>query len=136
MRRKSSAQNLLTSLKSVTQQSQQVTAVAASGGFAYTASIPTPTSAVPMSREWDVQSLHSDSVASSTLTNGSGSHGQGTSVEMLRETVKKRIITLTYLRNVHEGYVHAASAVSRANNQDPPQPESLVPYHHDYTGRA
>ena len=103
MRRKSSAQNLLTSLKSVTSQPQQVTAVSASGGFAYPASIPTPTSAAPMSREWDVQSLHSDGVASSTLSNGSSAHTQGTSVEMLRELVKKRIITLTYLRNVHEG---------------------------------
>lgn len=58
-----------------------------------------------MSREFDVQSLQSDSVASSTLTNGSTSIAQGTTVEMLRELVKKRIITLTYLRNVHEGYV-------------------------------
>ena len=62
-----------------------------------------------MSREWDVQSLHSDSVASSSLPNGGGAHPQGTTVEILRELVKKRIITLTYLRSVHEGCVHAVA---------------------------
>ncbi|KAF7796758.1 hypothetical protein EIP86_007941 [Pleurotus ostreatoroseus] len=102
MRRKSSAQNLLTSFKSVSAQSAQTT----TGPSPAVPSIPTPTSAAPMTRDWDVQSLHSDSVASSALSNGSAGHGQGTTVEILRELVKKRIITLTYLRNVHEGRSH------------------------------
>lgn len=29
--------------------------------------------------------------------------GQGLSVEYLRELVQKRILTLTYIRNIHEG---------------------------------
>lgn len=125
MRRKSSAQNLLTSFKSVSGQSVQTT----TGSSVAVPSIPTPTSAAPMTRDWDVQSLHSESVASSALSNGSAGHGQGTTVEILRELVKKRIITLTYLRNVHEGYVllydlrlTLCSAVY--------QSEPLVSYHH------
>jgi hypothetical protein len=31
--------------------------------------------------------------------------GQGMSVEYLRELVQKRMITLTYIRNIHEGCV-------------------------------
>ncbi len=111
MRRKSSAQNLLASFKSNPN--------AASGGGAppssfpaappslpYPSSVPTPTTAT-MSREWDVQSLHSDGVSSSAGTSlqTNGSLPPGTSVDVLRELVKKRIITLTYLRNVHEGCV-------------------------------
>lgn len=95
MRRKSSAQNLLSSFK----PPQTATVPPLAG-------LPTPTVSTPMAREWDVQSLTSDSVtlASSGLPNGSGTTTpQGTSVEMLRELVRKRIITLTYLRNVHEG---------------------------------
>ncbi|KAJ3534254.1 hypothetical protein NM688_g7164 [Phlebia brevispora] len=106
MRRKSSAQNLLTSFKSVTTQSSQAASTNGAAGFSYPTSVPTPTTAAPMTREWDVQSLHSDSVASSGLTNGGAAHVQGTTVEILRELVKKRIITLTYLRNVHEGRSH------------------------------
>ena len=70
---------------------------------------PTPTppatifnvaSMVP--REYDAQSLHSES----TLVNGnSPALPTGTSVEYLRDLVQKRIITLTYMRNVHEGWV-------------------------------
>jgi hypothetical protein len=47
-------------------------------------------------RDVDSQSLHSES----TLVNGVTA---GTSVEYLRDLVQKRIITLTYMRNVHEG---------------------------------
>ncbi|TFK87912.1 hypothetical protein K466DRAFT_585970 [Polyporus arcularius HHB13444] len=112
MRRKSSAQNLLASFKSNPN--------AASGGGAppssfpaappslpYPSSVPTPTTAT-MSREWDVQSLHSDGVSSSAGASlqTNGSLPPGTSVDVLRELVKKRIITLTYLRNVHEGRSH------------------------------
>ena len=56
---------------------------------------------------------YSDGVnsAAGSAIQTNGSVPQGTSVEFLRELVKKRIITLTYLRNVHEGCVallHAA----------------------------
>lgn len=68
------------------------------------ASGATPVSTTPMNREWDVQSMYSDSVASSSAPlNGSPAIAQGTSVEYLRDMVMKRMITLTYMRNVHEG---------------------------------
>jgi hypothetical protein len=85
MRRKSSAQNLLASFK-------------ASPG-----NVPsTPTVFTPVPKEFsDTQSLYSDTT---TLNNPQGPAApQGTSVEYLRDLVQKRIITLTYLRNIHEG---------------------------------
>ncbi|KAI0082874.1 hypothetical protein K474DRAFT_1655058 [Panus rudis PR-1116 ss-1] len=105
MRRKSSAQNLLSSFK----PAANANTVSSANGLPY---VTTPT--VPngsLSREWDVQSLQSDSVASSSGTSvpllPNGAQGaSGTSVEILREIVRKRIITLTYLRNVHEGRSH------------------------------
>ncbi|EMD34407.1 hypothetical protein CERSUDRAFT_117283 [Gelatoporia subvermispora B] len=99
MRRKSSAQNLLSSFKAPAPppagapQPQPATTTSA-------ASTPTHTS---MPREWDVQSLQSDA-APPAVPNGAAV--QGTSVEILRELVRKRIITLTYMRNVHEGRSH------------------------------
>ncbi|KAJ7349081.1 hypothetical protein DFH08DRAFT_135167 [Mycena albidolilacea] len=86
MRRKSSAQNLLTSFKN-------------------TPGIPsTPTASTPMNKEFDTQSLFSDTT---TLNNPQGpAVPQGTSIEYLRDLVQKRIITLTYLRSIHEGRSH------------------------------
>ncbi|KIP10296.1 hypothetical protein PHLGIDRAFT_65879 [Phlebiopsis gigantea 11061_1 CR5-6] len=104
MRRKSSAQNLLTSFKP--SSATQTGTVSSATGLHFVSALPTPTGAGLMSREADVQSLQSESVPSTTLTNGSSAAPHGTSVEMLRELVKKRIITLTYLRNVHEGRSH------------------------------
>ncbi|KAH9857603.1 hypothetical protein C2E23DRAFT_770471 [Lenzites betulinus] len=111
MRRKSSAQNLLSTFKSNPSggsggpppSSFPVNALPTTAGLPYS-SVPTPTTAT-MSREWDVQSLQSEGMSSNA---GSSTNPlvQGTSVEMLRELVKKRIITLTYLRNVHEGKSH------------------------------
>ena len=114
MRRKSSAQNLLTSFKSSANPASggapPSSFPAVAPGLPYSSSVvPTPTTAT-MPREWDVQSLHSDGVSSagaSLQTNGS--LPPGTSVDVLRELVKKRIITLTYLRNVHEGYASQSS---------------------------
>ena len=85
MRRKSSAQNLLSSFKN------QPGAVPS-----------TPTVTTPIPKEFsDTQSLHSDTT---TLNNPQGPVvPQGTSVEYLRDLVQKRIITLTYVRNIHEG---------------------------------
>ncbi|KAI0806904.1 hypothetical protein C8Q74DRAFT_1312900 [Fomes fomentarius] len=115
MRRKSSAQNLLTSFKSnanpasggAPPSSFPIGTVASSAGLPY-AALPTPTTATMPHRDWDVQSLHSDGVGSSAGASlqTNGSLPQGTSVDVLRELVKKRIITLTYLRNVHEGRSH------------------------------
>ncbi|KAJ7243366.1 hypothetical protein B0H12DRAFT_831443 [Mycena haematopus] len=83
MRRKSSAQNLLASFKTPP------------------GNIPsTPTASTPMNKEFETQSLYSDTT---TLNNP---QPQGTSVEYLRDLVQKRIITLTYLRNIHEGRSH------------------------------
>jgi len=72
--------------------------------------MPTPGVSTPVSREWDSQSIHSDSVASSSTAplnaTGSPALGQGTTVELIRDLVMKRMITLTYMRNVHEGRSH------------------------------
>lgn len=75
-----------------------------SAGMQYAGASATPTASTPHGKDWDAQSLHSDTVAGSTLGSvGSPLIAQGTSVESLRPLVQKRIVTLTYLRNVHEG---------------------------------
>ena len=87
--------------------------------------------ATPTAREWDSQSLYTDSTTAaaaaaavgttisgpgmflSPVGNGSvvgggagGSGGSpGATIEYLRDLVQKRVITLTYTRNVHDGYV-------------------------------
>ncbi|TDL27637.1 hypothetical protein BD410DRAFT_782770 [Rickenella mellea] len=120
MRRKSSAQNLLHGFKANPPGGpsaglqptggtivMQIPSAAMTSGMSAGGS--TPIATTPMSREWDAQSMHSDSVASSsaTLVNGSPAlPAQGTSVEYLRDLVTKRMITLTYLRNVYEGRSH------------------------------
>jgi hypothetical protein len=108
MRRKSSAQNFLSSFKStsssgsITPQSLNPTASLASNAsnLPYSTTSPTGT---PQAREWDAQSLHSDTVGSSMAGAPSPSLTPGTSVEYLRDLVQKRIITLTYIRQIHEG---------------------------------
>lgn len=57
-------------------------------------------------REWDAQSLHADAQGPfPPLTAGGvpGGSSPGATVEYLRDLVQKRIITLTYMRNVHDG---------------------------------
>lgn len=105
MRRKSSAQNLLSSFKSppnssAPQPSAQPLTVSSSAAAAYTgpAGAPTPVSSTPMAKEWDAQSLHAEPLGTTTPA-------IGTSDEYLRDLVQKRILTLTYIRNIHEGYV-------------------------------
>ena len=99
MRRKSSAQNLLNSFK----PSGQGTGTVSSATGVQFAQI----AAAAATREWDAQSLslQSESVISvgGIAANGGPGTTAASNVEMLRELVKKRIITLTYLRNVHEG---------------------------------
>ncbi|KAH7927064.1 hypothetical protein BV22DRAFT_1032188 [Leucogyrophana mollusca] len=113
MRRKSSAQNLLSSFKTnqnpppSSAGSTTVGSISSATGAAY-ASVQTPTTAVAPGRDWDGQSMHSDSLSSTATLVGNGTPllPQGTSVEYLRDMVQKRIITLTYMRNVHEGRSH------------------------------
>lgn len=104
MRRKSSAQNLLSSFKSnPTPQSFPVGTVSSATGIPFVQS-QQPIGGGPSTREWDVQSQSESTTSLQHLTvNGTPLLAQGNLVEMLREVVKKRIVTLTYLRNVHEG---------------------------------
>lgn len=124
MRRKSSAQNLLTSFKSSQNPASggappsafPAGSIQSATGGTYPSALPTPTTAtMPLPREIDVQSLHGEGVGSTAGTSlqTNGSMPQGTSVEILRDLVKKRIITLTYLRNVHEGCVLSFLAALR-----------------------
>ncbi|KAF5386681.1 hypothetical protein D9615_001917 [Tricholomella constricta] len=110
MRRKSSAQNLLNSFKtssSTTASAPSPISIATASispatglSFAAVGGATTPTTST--AREFDAQSLHSDTLAGA----GSPQLAQGTSVEYLRDLVQKRIITLTYIRNIHEGRSH------------------------------
>ncbi|KAF5379914.1 hypothetical protein D9757_007197 [Collybiopsis confluens] len=107
MRRKSSAQNLL-SFKtsqisgSSSQTSPQPLTISSTVAAAYSGppGAPTPISSTSMAKEWDVQSIHADSGTSTPALS------QGTSDEYLRDVLQKRILTLTYLRNIHEGKSH------------------------------
>jgi len=69
-------------------------------------SSPSPSS-MAMGREWDSQSQFSESTAATAtaLVNSLAPAPafQGTSIEYLRDMVQKRIVTLTYMRNTHEG---------------------------------
>ncbi|PFH52458.1 hypothetical protein AMATHDRAFT_57082 [Amanita thiersii Skay4041] len=132
MRRKSSAQNLLSSFKSNSSSSPSLPTpvVLPPGSAAPQAS--TPSASTPLSREWDAQSLHSDGVPNTLGGAGSPSLTQGTSVDILRELVHKRIITLTYLRNIHEGRSHwfhtvhvSRGDLDRAFNNDSMKKRSL-----------
>jgi hypothetical protein len=77
---------------------QQQSAFVALGGPASAAAV-----AATM-REWDAQSMHADAQSPfMPLVAGGGS--PGATVEYLRDLVQKRIITLTYMRNVHDGCV-------------------------------
>ncbi|KAG2075865.1 hypothetical protein BDR04DRAFT_1004478 [Suillus decipiens] len=109
MRRKSSAQNLLSSFKPANGSVNAATvgSISSATSVAYT-SVSTPTAIPASAREWDGQSVHSDTLSSSATLVGNGTPviAQGTSVEYLRDLVQKRIITLTYMRNVHEGRSH------------------------------
>ncbi|KAF8638849.1 hypothetical protein AX17_001907 [Amanita inopinata Kibby_2008] len=117
MRRKSSAQNLLSSFKSSGSSASPsfpapiavgTGSLSAATGFALAAAAQTstPTASTPPTRDWDAQSLHSDGVSNSLAGAGSPPLVQGTSVDILRELIHKRIITLTYIRSIHEGRSH------------------------------
>jgi hypothetical protein len=101
MRRKSSAQNLLSSFKSSTVHTPTGTpaAISSSGYFPNT-----PTGIIPTPRDWEQSTMVDSASTGVPSAGGSPALGsQGTSIEFLRDLVQKRIITLTYMRNVHEG---------------------------------
>lgn len=140
MRRKSSAQNLLSSFKSnnTPQQPYPPTTVSSATGLPFVQS-QQQASGFQNSRDWDVQS-QTETLASTTPILGSNGATapvpQGNLVEMLREVVKKRVITLTYLRNVHEGCVLVFSLSYHSRSGDTLcQAEPLVSHHHDYPQR-
>ncbi|KAF9244234.1 hypothetical protein BU15DRAFT_42240 [Melanogaster broomeanus] len=124
MRRKSSAQNLLSSFKSpnvgpASSVSGGSMSAATGAAFAAAAAAQTPTTSAPPGREWDGQSVHSDTLSSTAtlVTNGTPVIAQGTSVEYLRDLVQKRIITLTYMRNVYEGRSHWFHTIMMSRNE-------------------
>ncbi|KAJ3564112.1 hypothetical protein NP233_g8507 [Leucocoprinus birnbaumii] len=117
MRRKSSAQNLLSSFKSATSSTQSVNSIPAvpppiqtgSGTISSVAgmsiasalsSATTPTVSTPLVRG---DSTESQAQYTASLGATSPPLGSSTSVEALRELLQKRLVTLTYIRNVFEG---------------------------------
>lgn len=121
MRRKSSAQNLLSSFKSATSSSQSVNTiptvpppaqhtntVSSAVGMAYSAvlaSSATPMATTPLGRADSTDAQYADTIIASLVGATSPPIGSNTSVEVLRDMVQKRLVTLTYIRNLHEGYV-------------------------------
>ena len=121
MRRKSSAQNLLSSFKSTTSSSQSVSAISivsppiqtGSGtissvvGMSITSAISNSASSTPVVRgdNTEGQTQYANSLVGAT----SPPLGSSTSVEFLRDMLQKRLVTLTYIRNVFEGCVSASS---------------------------
>ncbi|KAG5732738.1 hypothetical protein E4T56_gene16731 [Termitomyces sp. T112] len=106
MRRKSSAQNLLSSFKSPSSVPATISIGSTNNSsFATASGTTTPTTSI--AKESDAQSLYTDTTALSHASSATSPQlGQGTSVEYLRDLVQKRIITLTYIRNIHEGRSH------------------------------
>ncbi|KAG6918041.1 hypothetical protein DXG01_016896 [Tephrocybe rancida] len=111
MRRKSSAQNLLSSFKSSSSTSVSppisigTSGISPATGLSFAAAGGATTPTTVTAKEFDVQSLYTDSTMALAGAT-SPQLGQGTSVEYLRDLIQKRIITLTYIRNIHEGHSH------------------------------
>lgn len=156
MRRKSSAQNLLSSFKSpplptstpststfFQQQHHTHPHPHVHHAHAYSnasaSAVGTPSGSNPVlvqggnstAREWDAQSVHSsvehhsqshiippqNASGSGSLAGSAGAgpagvqspllnQGPGASVDSIRDMLQKRIITLTYIRNIHQGQSH------------------------------
>lgn len=159
MRRKSSAQNLLSSFKSpplptstpststfFQQQHHTHPHPHVHHAHAYSnasaSAVGTPSGSNPVlvqggnstAREWDAQSVHSsvehhsqshiippqNASGSGSLAGSAGAgpagvqspllnQGPGASVDSIRDMLQKRIITLTYIRNIHQGCVRLIS---------------------------
>jgi hypothetical protein len=130
MRRKSSAQNLLASFKTSPNQTPLLNPISTNiAPNAPYANVPTPATSVFLGRDPDTQTMRSDTVVSSPALS------QGTSVEYLRDLVQKRIITLTYIRSIHEGCVYQATIRLGLIESVTGQTEPLVSYHLDDTSR-
>ena len=105
MRRKSSAQNLLSSFKNSTAQIQ---ANMSSSSATPSPNMPpatptamfTPAAQASHNKEWDSQSIVSDPMPPPPVAQGQFVNG----VDYIRDLVQKRIVTMTYLRSVHEGW--------------------------------
>lgn len=93
--------------------------MSATTGAALAAAAQAQSSSVPQSREWDGQSVHSETLSSTAtlVANGTPVIPQSTSVDYLRDLVQKRIITLTYMRNVHEGRSHWFHTIMISRNE-------------------
>ncbi|KAF9793311.1 hypothetical protein BJ322DRAFT_1033950 [Thelephora terrestris] len=107
MRRKSSAQNLLSSFKNSTAQIQaNMGSNSATPSPNMPPATPTavfsPVTQVSYNKEWDSQSIISDPLPPLPVVQGQFING----VDYIRDLVQKRIVTMTYLRNVHEGRSH------------------------------
>ncbi|KAG8899711.1 hypothetical protein FRB99_006477 [Tulasnella sp. 403] len=96
MRRKSSASNLLSSFKSNPSTTPS--------GYQ-----------TPTSKDWDAQSIYSEASNVPTISSVTSAPplppGQSSSVDYLRELVRKRLSTLQYLKNIHSGQSHWLSTV-------------------------
>lgn len=104
MRRKSSAQNLLSSFKNSTAQIQaNINSNSASPSPNLPPATPTamfvPATQTSQNKEWDSQSVVSDPLPPPPAAQGPFVNA----VDYIRDLVQKRIVTMTYLRNVHEG---------------------------------
>lgn len=93
MRRKSSASNLLSSFKS---SSTSTGASSSASGYQ-----------TPTAKDLDSQSLFSETSHAPTISSNASAPpipvSQVSSVESLRELVRKRISTISYLKSVHTG---------------------------------
>lgn len=110
MRRKSSAQNLLSSFKNSTAQIQaNMNPNSATPSPNMPPATPTamftPATQASHNKEWDSQSIVSDPLPPPPAVQGQFVNG----VDYIRDLVQKRIVTMTYLRSVHEG---SASSIS------------------------
>ena len=104
MRRKSSAQNLLSSFRGSTTQIQaNMNANSATPSPNIPPATPTAmftsTTQMPQNKEWDSQSIVSDPLPPPPVAQGQFVNA----IDYIRDVVQKRIVTMTYLRNVHEG---------------------------------
>jgi hypothetical protein len=101
MRRKSSAQNLLSSFKSSAAQIHNANSATSPPNIppATPTAMFGPTTQVSQNKEWDSQSVISDPLPPPPMVQGQFVNA----VDYIRDLVQKRIVTMTYLRNVHEG---------------------------------
>ena len=87
---------------------QQQSSAAAAAAFVALGGPASAAAVAATMREWDAQSQHADSPSPFPPLQAGGVPGGGSpgaTVEYLRDLVQKRIITLTYMRNVHDGCV-------------------------------